>query len=128
MAESISWSLEVDVAGGPSISASPKKVVEGYDLTAVEAEAAAGGTAGTATGGVIPASSTADMLVITATRYDDTDLTYDLGTATDVALDAPQFFTRSQALLAFGADPDVITVNNNLDTPVTVTVLTGRSS
>lgn len=123
MAESITWSVQLAVAGGPQLRGAPKITVDGYDLTEVHAEAGDSGT-----GGVLPASSSAEVLMLTATRYHPSDLTYSLGSASDVPLDGPQLFTRAMADAAFGADPDEITVTNGLDTAVTVTVLVGRTS
>lgn len=120
MAEVISWTVDVKVAGGPSMSASPSIAVDGYDVIEVVVDAGDSPDVG-----VVPGPSTVELLMLTASRYDPL-LSYAFDGGTPVVLDGPQLFTGGMIVAAF-TDPEVITITNGTPETVTVSVLVGRN-
>jgi hypothetical protein len=118
MPEVITWTADVRVAGGPSMSASPSIAVDGYDAIEVVVDV------DDVVIGVLPTASTARILMITASRY-DASLTYEFSPDETVLLDGPQLFTEGMIARAF-ADTAEMTITNGIGEPVTVNVLVGR--
>lgn len=128
MPETIRSLIDVRVDGGPTLGAAPSMQVTAYDKLSVTVPAVDSGTPGTATAALQPGTAAqVRLLLVVASRYHTTDLEYELGGET-IALDGPQLFTGSGMLSLFGSDPDTMTITNNLDTPVTVSVLVGRTT
>jgi hypothetical protein len=128
MAQTIRWSVDVTVDGGPAMSAAPSVRVDVYDKASIVVDAASGPTSpGEAS---IPLQSGSqdkiELMMITANRYDEA-LTYTLGGAT-IELDAPQLFTGGGMVSLFASNPETMEISNGLTTPVTVSVLVGRSA
>jgi hypothetical protein len=127
MAEKIRWSIDVRVDGGPAMTAAPSKSIGAYDKLQLTVPAADNGTSGEGSALIQPGTTEqVALLMITASRYSDADLSYELGGET-VALDGPQLYTGNMLSL-FGSDPQEIEVINDLDTPVTISVLVGRTT
>lgn len=123
MPSMMNTAVGVTVAGGPSYSVVHSLLAGGYSVLEVQADAGDSASfpfqPGTVDG--------IGLMLITSSRYDPDDLTYELAGET-IALDGPQLFTGAGMLSRFGADPDTITVNNDLTEPVRVTVLVGRTT
>jgi hypothetical protein len=129
MPETIRSSVEVRVDGGPSLGAAPSIEVAAYDkVSVVVAAKGDSGISGTATVELQPDSKDqVELLMVTATRYDAELLTYTLGGEV-IKLDSPQLFRRGMIGGLFAEDPRTMDLTNDLDTPVTVSVLVGRGT
>lgn len=121
MPSTVHWAIEVNVDGGPASSISSSFLADGYSVAEVATPA---GDSVTTTFEAAPVGDV-DLVLIVASQYHPTDLTYTLGGAT-VALDAPQLFVGAGQLGRFGADLSDITVDNDLGDDVTVTALAVR--
>lgn len=119
----VNWSVEVDVGGGPSVSAASSFLAEAYAVVEITAD---GGNSVTEAFQAAPVGEL-EFIFITATRYADADLEFVLGGET-VALDQPQLYSGAGMLSRFAADVSDITVNNDLADSVTVSVLVGRAA
>lgn len=129
MPETVRSQIAVRVAGGPSLGVAVSKIVAGYDKLSVTVPAfdAETSTAGTVSVALQPAPSEhVEMLVIAANRYDDSDLSYQLG-GEELQLDGPQLFVGSGMMSLFGSDLETIQLSNRMNTPVTVSVLVARN-
>jgi hypothetical protein len=128
MPETIRALIEVRVAGGPTMTAAPSISVGAYDKVSVTVAADDGGTPGVETVPLQPGTTDqVALLLISSSRYHDTDLSYVLGGAT-ISLDGPQLFTGGGMMSLFTSDPDEMVITNGLDVPVTVSVLVARST
>jgi hypothetical protein len=126
MPETIRSVVQASVDGGPSLSATPSIQVDAYDKLSVVVGAADGATPGEAIVDVQPATAAkVELLMVTSSRYDDTELTYTVGSRA-VELDTAHLFSGAMVKL-FDSDPKQITITNKLDTPVTISVLVGRT-
>jgi hypothetical protein len=120
----MNWSADVAVSGGPSVSMSSSFSLAGYDVSTFAVE----GEGGRVTMPVQPGKKAEiRVLAITASRYDPANLTYELGGLVSV-LDTAQLFTGTGMLNLFTQDPTDMTVTNNTDGPITVTVVVGRTA
>jgi hypothetical protein len=111
--------MKADVVGNTTISATHAlNGVEAYDLISVNLAGGGGTETVTLPGGTIR------LLMVTASAYDDTDLTYDVnGGGSPVALDAPALQVGTWAALGSIASLELV---NNMADDVTVNVLVGR--
>ena len=123
MPAQMQWSIEVKVGGGPELTLSNSFVPAAYSVVEFEVDGGESETVPVQPG----AREDVQLLLISASRYADADLEYELGGET-IALDAPQLFTGGGMLGFFSSDPKEITVNNDLADPVTVTILVGRTA
>lgn len=121
MSEEISWSLKVQVTGGPAITASDTIEVDGYDV--LEAEVSAGGST---TLNVQPGDGV-QFLLITATAYED--LTYEVdGSGTSVTLDGAHVLIGEGAVSLLGSTQQQFVFSNAGAEDVTVSILVGRDA
>jgi hypothetical protein len=123
MPSTVQWSIEVAVAGGPVVEASSSFHADAYAVH--EVTAAAGGSA-TEPFVAAPVDDV-DVLMITASQYHPSDLTYTLGGEV-VVLDQPQLYVGAGQLGRFGADLSEITVDNGLGDDVTVMAIVVQRS
>ena len=123
MPSTVHWSIEVAVVGGPVLEASSSFLADAY---AVHEVVAAAGEAATEPFVAAPVDDVG-VLMITASQYHATDLTYTLGGET-VVLDEPQLFIGAGQLGRFGADLSEITVDNGLGDDVTVMAIVVQRS
>ncbi|MEE8586409.1 MAG: hypothetical protein V3T83_16305 [Acidobacteriota bacterium] len=120
MPEQINWTLNVQVVGGPKISASNAITVDAYDK--IEAEVLAGGSA---TVNVQPGDG-AKFLLITASSY-STDLTYVVdASGTTVTLDGAHVLIGAGAVSLLGNTQNQFVFTNAGSADVTVSILVGR--
>ena len=121
MPSTVQWSIDVAVGGGPSLAATSSFLADAYAVVEVVAPATGSATEPFQAGTIAELS----LVMIAASHYDPEDLTFTLGGET-VALDGPQLYVGAGMLGRFGADVAEITVDNDLEVDVTVTVLVGR--
>ena len=126
MTESINWSLNVQVIGGPKVMASDTKEIEAYDKIEVTIEA------GTADNGVDiqpgDAGSVQFLLIKSDTYSGDVEkLTYKVNELpTIIELDALQVFIGNGAVGLLTESPKKLVFTNDLTTPVSIEILVGR--
>ena len=70
----------------------------------------------------------ADLVVIESSQYDDSNLTYTLGTAQDVQLNRAQFMIGNPLVRLLGQQPGELKIKNNTNSDVTVKVVVGRKA
>ncbi len=119
----ISWSLKVQVTGGPSVAASDTIEVDGYDV--LEATVLAGGSE---TINVQPGDD-AQFLLITATSYKN--MTYEVdGSGTTVTLDGAHVLIGEGAVSLLGSTQNQFEFSNGGTgtEDVTVSILVGRDA
>lgn len=131
MPERIQWNLDVQVAAGPSISASRGITVDAYDKIQVVIPGGDGGTPGKATVDVQPGGAgQVKFLLISADQYSD-KLTYTLtGGVTGVKLDAQHLLIGDGAVGLLGAAPTKLAFSNavGVGKDITLTILVGRKA
>lgn len=121
----ISWKLDVTVAGGPSQAVAQSISAEAYDKIEVElTDGAPEQTVeiGAATGDVL-------FLLVTSTEY-GSGLSYKLNATANPphALDGPLQLAGSGALGLLGFTPTALLFTNTLGTNATVQILVGRDA
>jgi hypothetical protein len=121
----ISWKLDVSVAGGPSAALAQSVAAEAYDKVTVEiADTAADQTVeiGAATGDVL-------FLLITASTYGD-GLTYRVNDGGNPAhaLDRPLLLAGAGAIGLLGFSPTSLLFSNALGANATVEILVARDA
>ena len=121
----ISWKLDVSVAGGPSQAVAQSVSAEAYDRIEVElTDGAPEQTVeiGAATGDVL-------LLLVTATEY-GSGLSYKINATGNPshALDGPLQLAGSGAIGLLGFAPTALLFTNTLGTNATVQILVGRDA
>lgn len=126
MAETITYSVSVQVVSGPKISASSSVSVEAYDKTSVTIAA---GDTDTEVNIQPGGAGLASLVVITASEYDAT-LTYKVNsdTGTEIELDGPHVLVGAGAVALLDPAPASLFFSNGLTEDVTVSVLVGRDA
>lgn len=131
MPEQILWTLNVQVAGGPKISASQTVPVEAYDKIEIEVPA----TSTAVSVNVLPAARADDvkLLLITAEPYDEKVTYKPAGVTGDgVALDSPQVVIGQGAVQLLEDTPAKLVFKNEStdpeSNPVSVMILVGRKA
>lgn len=123
MPETINWTLSVQVAGGPTISAIRSLSVDAYDVVNV----------------VIPAGATevevavqpgsadqVQFLLINSNQY-GADLTYTLTSGgSEIALDAQLLLVGEGAVGLLGSAPETLFFSNGLPNDASIQILVGR--
>lgn len=120
MPEKISWTLNVQVLGGPKVSAADVIEVDAYDR--VEAVVPASGSV---TVDVQPAAG-AQFLLTTASSYEN--LTYTVDGGTPVTLNGAHVLIGSGAVGLLGTTQNQFVFNNGGAEDVTVNILVGRDA
>ena len=123
MTESINWSLNVQVIGGPKIMASDTKEIEAYDKIEVTIEAeTADKEVEIQPGG----AGRVQFLLIKSDTYSE-DLTYKVNELTKIIkLDALQVFIGNGAVELLTEPPEKLVFTNDLTNPVSIEILVGR--
>ena len=126
MTESINWSLNIQVIGGPKVMASDTKEIEAYDKIEVtikadttdkEVEIQPGG-----------ADKVQFLLIKSDTYSSDVEkLTYKVNELTTIIeLDALQVFIGNGAVELLTEPPEKLVFTNKFLTPVSIEILVGR--
>ena len=123
MTESINWSLNAQVSGGPKVMASDTKEIEAYDKIEVTIEAeTADKEVEIQPGG----AGRVQFLLIKSDTYSE-DLTYKVNELTTIIkLDALQVFIGNGAVELLTEPPEKLVFTNDLTTPVSIEILVGR--
>lgn len=123
MTESINWSLNAQIVGGPKIMASDTEEIEAYDKIEVTIEnGAIDKVVEIQPGG----ADKVQFLVIKSEKYSD-DLTYKVNSLTDIIkLDALHVFIGTGAVGLLKETPKKLSFTNGLIDPVSVEILVGR--
>lgn len=123
MTESINWSLNVQVIGGPKVMASDTKEIEAYDKIEVSIEAeTADKEVEIQPGG----AGRVQFLLIKSDTYSE-DLTYKVNELTKIIkLDALQVFIGNGAVELLTEPPEKLVFTNDLTNPVSIEILVGR--
>lgn len=124
MPEKINWALNVQVVGGPTISASKTITVDAYDKIGVTVTAQGTETVEIQPGG----ADRVQFLLINSDEFDDA-LTYEINaTGNSIKLDAPQVLIGDGAVGLLGAPPNSLAVTNGLAQDVNIEVIVGRKA
>ena len=123
MTESINWSLNAQVSGGPKVMASDTKEIEAYDKIKVTIEAeTTDKDVEIQPGG----AGKVQFLLIRSDTYSE-DLTYKVNELTTIIkLDALQVFIGNGAVELLTEPPEKLVFTNDLTTPVSIEILVGR--
>lgn len=123
MTESINWSLNVQVIGGPKVMASDTKEIEAYDKIEVTIEAE---TADKEVEIQPGEAGRVQFLLIKSDTYSE-DLTYKVNDLTKIIkLDALQVFIGNGAVELLTEPPEKLVFTNDLTNPVSIEILVGR--
>ena len=123
MTESINWSLNAQVIGGPKVMASDTKEIEAYDKIEVTIEAETTDKQVEIQPG---GAGRVQFLLIKSDTYSE-DLTYKVNDLTKIIkLDALQVFIGNGAVELLTEPPEKLVFTNDLTTPVSIEVLVGR--
>lgn len=131
MTESINWSLNVQVIGGPKVMASDTiDKIEAYDKIKVYIDE------GTETGTVKEVEiqpgkdGRVKFLLIKSDNYSISEsekLTYTVNDLeTEIELDALQVFIGNGAVMLLTEEPEKLVFTNKLNIPVSIEILVGR--
>ena len=125
MAEKISWTLNVAIAGGPKISDSNAIEVGAYDKVGLVVKAKSKEKVEVQPG----AAGQVQLLLISADPY-GTALTYRVNdeNGTAVALDGLQLFIGGGGVSLLDKPPQTFFVDNQMDTDAAVEILVGRKA
>lgn len=124
MTESINWSLNVQVIGGPKIMASDSKEIEAYDKIEVTVEENTTKQVEIQPGG----DDRVQFLLIKSDTYSE-NLTYRVNDPTStniIKLDALHVFIGNGAVGLLTEAPEKLVFTNDLATPVSIEILVGR--
>jgi hypothetical protein len=123
MTESINWSLNAQVSGGPKVMASDTKEIEAYDKIEVTIEAETTDKQVEIQPG---GAGRVQFLLIKSDTYSE-DLTYKVNDLTKIIkLDALQVFIGNGAVELLTEPPEKLVFTNDLTTPVSIEILVGR--
>jgi hypothetical protein len=132
--EQISWTLNVQVTGGPKISTSRTETFDAYDKITVDVPAGDGTTPGAATVEVQPGGTgQVQFLLIKSSVYavpGEAELTYkvNVDTADAILLDRLHLLVGEGAVGLLGAAPQTLLFSNNLDQVASIEILVGRKA
>jgi len=131
MPETISWSVDVTVTNGPSVTESATLDVDAYDVITLTVPGAAATSTDTTRATVQPSADTAlELLLIRAHPYNEL-LTYTVvdGSA-DVVLDAPQLYVGQGVTALGGTAPLRLDFKNGMGVgnDAEITILAGRDA
>lgn len=127
MPESIQWTLNVVVSGGPRKVESKTLPVDVYLKGVVEIAAASNGTPAKGQIDVQPDGGQVRFLLITASSYDPA-LTYTVGGGSAVTLDGPHLLIGAGAVKLLGTTNLTFEFTNTAPQPATVEILIGRDA
>jgi len=123
MTESINWSLNAQVSGGPKVMASDTKEIEAYDKIEVTIEAETTDKEVEIQPG---GAGKVQFLLIRSDTYSE-NLTYKVNELTTIIkLDALHVFIGNGAVGLLTEPPEKLVFTNDLTTPVSIEILVGR--
>lgn len=126
MPEKLTYSVTVQVIGGPKLVASNTLQVEAYDKTQITVVAgAANQTVNIQPGG----AGLTQFIAVTASKYDNA-LTYKVNeaAATAIALNGPHTLIGAGAVTLLNAAPTALLFSNGTAGDITVDILVGRDA
>jgi hypothetical protein len=123
MTESINWTLNVAVAGGPKVSGSNTLDVEAYDKVGVVVKAGSQSEVAVQPG----TEGQVQFLLLSSDHY-GSDLAYRVNDESGqaVALDALQLFIGAGAVSLLGQSPKTIHFDNQMADDAAIKILVGR--
>ena len=137
MPERISWSVDVSVENGPSVSERASLIVGAYDVVTITVPGADAPFTEKTRATVQPsAGADVQLLLIRSTPY-DTDITFTVvvadgepAGATDVPMDGPQLYLGQGTEALGGTAPLRLDFKNKMgvDNDATVTILVARDA
>lgn len=121
----INWVLNVQVIGGPKVSASETITVDAYDKIEVIIPAGEDKKVEVQPGG----SGQVQFLLISSNQYGDA-LTYKVNedTADEIKLNALQLLIGDGAVGLLGAAPEKLLFSNGMDSETSIQILVGRKA
>jgi hypothetical protein len=130
VSEQIHWTLNIEVIGGPKISASRTQTVDAYDKITIDVPAQSGGTPGQATVEVQPGGAGQVQFLLVQSSVYDQDLTYRVNdpAASAIVLDTLQVLMGAGAVGLLGAAPQRLIFSNALAQVASVQILVGRDA
>lgn len=130
MPESIQWTLNVAVVGGPRKAESKTAAVDVYLKGTVSIDAASGGTPATGAIDVTPDGGQVRFIMISASSYgpDPQPLSYTIGGGSALTLDGPLLLIGAGAVALLGTTNLSFEFTNAAETPATVEILVGRDA
>lgn len=128
--EKITYSVTVQVAGGPSIPISGVMELDAYEKITVTAPAKNQGVDGVIEVAVSPGDLADTKLFLITTSAGDGSLHFKTSAvgAPDVPITGPLTLIGETACSLLGAPPDMLTFTNKAATDATVTILVGRKA
>jgi hypothetical protein len=128
MNEKINWMVNVQVVGGPRISAAENLSVEAYDKIQVDVPGGDNAQPGIATVQVQPGGAAQVRFLAIASSHYDPALTYTVDGGDPVPLDAFQLLMGKGAVGLLGTTLTAFAFTNQagLDKPASVEILVGR--
>jgi hypothetical protein len=128
--ERISYSVTVQVAGGPSIPVAGVLEVDAYEKIAVTVPAKQGNANGTADVTVSPGNLAHTLLLLITASVADGSLHFKTSAqgAADMPITGPVTLIGGTACSLLGADPDKLTFTNTAAADAAVTILVGRKA
>ncbi len=125
MAQTITWSAQIDVAAGPRLPANGSIDVEAYDRIAITLEAGAAGVDVELQPG---GAGQVVLLMVKASEYDPA-ITYSAdGGGTAFALDAPLILIGAGAIDLLGGPPNTFQWDNGTVAAVHIDIFIGRKA
>ncbi len=122
MPEQISWTLMVQVAGGPKLSVPGTIPVDAYDKISVAVDANE-----TKDLNILPGGSKQVLFLLIKSDYYDPLLKYTINDGADeIELEGPQLLAGKGSVKLFDASPSKLTVKNGATKPAAIEVLVGR--
>ncbi|HEY5911134.1 MAG TPA: hypothetical protein VJA21_11075 [Verrucomicrobiae bacterium] len=131
MAETINWTLEVQIGGGQKESVSQALSVEATDrLVAFTVPGGDNANPGTKTAAVQPGGAGQVQFLMISSNLYDANLTFAVDGGSAIKLDSPQVFfgVGSVALLGQTQNKFVFTNKAGLNKPATISILVGRKA
>lgn len=128
--EKISYSVTVQVAGGPSLPISGTLEVDAYEKIAITVPAKQNNVDGTAEVTVSPgALADTVLLLITASAVDGSQkFKTSAQNANDIPINGPVTLIGGTACSLLDANPDKLTFTNTAGKDATITILVGRKA
>jgi hypothetical protein len=130
MAETINWTLEVQIGGGPKKGASQMLNVEACDKLEFTVPGGDNANPGAFTAAVQPGGAgKVKFLLITSSLY-DAKLTYKVDGGADIALDSSQVFLGGGNIKLLAATQKQFVFSNKvgLNSPAAVSIWVGRDA
>ncbi len=128
--EAISYSVALQVIGGPQIRIAGKADVHGYEMFDVTVPAKTNGTAGTLKLVVAPGALDQVQVLLIVPNVTDKSVAFKTSAtgAAAIPLDGPLTLIGAAATSLLGAPPDTIVLTNSGDAAASVQIFVGRNA